>query len=329
MSLLVAPGLLAHAAACRMQPALARFGAFAAAPRVDADGLALLACGEIAGMGARPVGALAAAGAGLDTGSDYWLVADPVCLVAGRRDVTLAGRVGDLSQAETEELLVALNAHFHDDGLGFIAPRPDLWLAHVPESFGLTTTSPERAQAVSLSAALPGGDAGPMWRRWQDEMQMLLFNHPVNGARESDGRVPANAVWVWGGGRLADAGPVPRIAVEAPASLVGDVLRGIALASHGAAADAQPPRSVRVSVPIVHESDVATFVSTLLAPELDALESGRVRELTLLADGNGVAVAWHARTPSRWQRLSAGWRARPLRLPDPATVLAEPAAAPT
>ena len=321
MSLLVASGLLAHAAACRTQPALARFGAFAAEPRLDGDGLAMLVCSLVAGLGAQPIGALAARGVGLDTGSDYWLVADPVCFVLGRSDVTLAGRVSDLTPEETEELLLALNAHFHEDGLAFVAPRPDLWLAHIPESFGLVTHSPERAQAMPLTRALPDGDAGPMWRRWQDEMQMLLHGHPVNLARESEGRAPANAVWVWGGGRLADAGPASPILVDAPATLVGDVLRGLASIPRTLDPGGEP-RVVRVVPRLEQDGEVARFVADVLAPHLAALEQGRLRELTLVADGSGIAAAWTARAPSRWQRLSAGWRARPLRVPDPSQAAA-------
>src|SRR4051794_39509717 len=120
--LLVAPGLLPHAAHARILPTLARLAHYAAPPRVDQDGLAHLVC-ALAGMTAPPpIGALLAAGARVPTGTDYWLVADPVTLLAGRADVTLAAGTSDLERAETDELLTALNAHFHEDGLLFVAP---------------------------------------------------------------------------------------------------------------------------------------------------------------------------------------------------------------
>jgi hypothetical protein len=34
-----------------------------------------------------------------------------------------------------------------------------------------------------------------------NEIQMLLHDHPVNRAREADGKWPINSVWFWGGGR--------------------------------------------------------------------------------------------------------------------------------
>lgn len=33
-----------------------------------------------------------------------------------------------------------------------------------------------------------------------NELQMLLFTHPVNRARETRGELPVNSVWLWGGG---------------------------------------------------------------------------------------------------------------------------------
>lgn len=316
MSLLVVPGLLAHPAACSAQPALARFAAYAAAPVREPEGLATLACGLVAGLGARPVAALAARGLGLDGQAGYWLVADPVSLVAGGAGVMLAGKVEDLTASDAEELVVALNAHFHDDGVSFVAPRPDLWLAHVAEPPALVTHALDRAAVQGLATMLPAGDAGPQWRRWQDEMQMLLHPHPVNGMRESVGALPANAVWVWGGGRLADTGPVSHIAVDAPATLVGEMLRGVE-AQGRAQGDAQSPaRRVVVAPAITGDEDVARFAAATLAPAVAALERGDIGELALLADGNGVTAAWLARRPSRWQRIGARWRAPAFTVPE-------------
>ena len=315
MSLLVAPGLLAHPAACRAHPALVRFAAYATPPQLEPEGLAMLVCGLLAGLGARPVGALAALGTGLPAESEYWLVADPVSLAAGRSDIVLAGRVADLTPEDTEELLLALNGHFHDDGLSFVAPRPDLWLAHLTETPLLVTHALDHAASLGLAAALPAGEAGPQWRRWQDEMQMLLHAHPVNDGREAAGALPANAVWVWGGGRLADAGPVSHIEVSAPAGLLGDMLDGLALLGQAHAEPGSAARHVEVGPVIQDEAAAAAFLDATLAPALARLERGTLRELTLVADGNGMAAAWLARPPSRWQRLGARWRAQPFVVP--------------
>jgi len=38
------------------------------------------------------------------------------------------------------------------------------------------------------------------WRRLQNELQMLLHDHPVNAAREARGELAINGIWFWGAG---------------------------------------------------------------------------------------------------------------------------------
>jgi hypothetical protein len=316
--LVVCPGLTAHAAACASRPSLARLAYYSAAPIVDADGIALRTCRTLGLAANAPVAALTAAGVGLDARDEYWLLADPVIFVPGRSDVALAGSVADLSEDDTHELVMALNAHFVDDGLTFVAPRHDLWLAHTPLAPALATSSPDRARAGALSDALPRGDDGPVWRRWQDEIQMLLHNHPVNAAREAAGAAPANAVWFWGGGRRDDAGTLPLLDVNAPENALGDLLRGIAASARASAPAGAAPRRVFVHAAIAQEDDIDTLIERVIDPALGVLERDRHATLDLIADGGGAAVAWHARAPSALKRLTARWRARPLSVPEPA-----------
>jgi hypothetical protein len=39
-----------------------------------------------------------------------------------------------------------------------------------------------------------------------NEIQMLLYTHPVNDEREARGELPVNSVWLWGGGRAQQLG---------------------------------------------------------------------------------------------------------------------------
>lgn len=313
--LLVAPGLLAHANACRSRPAFARLARYAGAPAVSHDGIAALACAALGLRGTPPLGALTAAGAGLSPGSDYWLLADPVTLVAGRSDVALAGRVADLSAADADELITALNAHFHGDGITFVAARPSVWLARVDVPPALTTVSLERAQNGPLADALPRGDAAAQWRRWQDEIQMLLHTHPVNAHRETLGVPPANAVWFSGGGRIGDAGRLPLIEADAPATPLGDLLRGVAYVSRAGAAAVEPPRIARVHAPIAGAADVDDFTERLFEPALARLERRELPALDLVTDGGGVAAGWRATAPGTLSRLTARFGARSFAVP--------------
>ena len=314
--ILVAPGLLAHPSACRAQPAFARLAAYAGAPTVDDAGLTMLTCVTLGLARDAPVAALMATGVGLEPGEDYWLKADPVTLVPGRTNVALAGRVDDLERDEADELLIALNAHFHDDGLVFVAPRPDTWLAYIGTVPDLVTTPLARAQRGELSAELPRGAAGPQWRRWQDEIQMLLHSHPVNAAREARGAAPANAVWFWGGGRLADAAAAPALDVDAPEGAMGDLLRGIA---RTAAGDAARRRRVFGYARADTDEVIDVFATRALEPALAALEHRQAPQLDVITDGAGAAVAWRVHPPSTLQRMAARLRPRAFLVPGTAT----------
>ena len=311
--LVVAPGLLQHAAHGRCQATLARLAHYAQPPVAGPDGLAPLVC-TLTGLGASaPIGALLAAGARLSTGTDTWLVADPVTLVPGRQDVTLAGRVDDLERGECDELVTALNAHFHDDRLAFTATRPDACLARIPGVVAVTMTPVERARGTSLASLLPAGDDAARWRRWQDEIQMLLHAHPVNGEREARGQPPVNAVWFWGAGRLLDAAIPPPFSVDAPPTRLGDLARGIG--SLAAASDPAPRRPLVVTRPLATSADADTFVDDTLAPALEALERGATTRLVLAADGAQGAFAWSAAAPTWMRRSLARLRARPFVAP--------------
>jgi hypothetical protein len=312
--ILVAPGLLAHPSACRAQPAFARLAHYAGAPVVDAAGLTMLTCATLGLAHDPPVAALMAAGVGLDCGSDYWLKADPVTLSAGRSSVRLAGRVDDLDADETRELLTALNAHFHGDGVTFVAPRPDTWLARVSVAPDLVTTPLARVQQGELHAELPRGGAGPQWRRWQDEIQMLLHGHPVNSAREARGAAIANAVWFWGGGKLEDAGAAPALDVDAPDGAIGDLLRGIARTAP--AGDATPRRRVFGYARADSDAVIELFATRALEPAIAALEHHQAPQLDVVTDGAGAAVAWRVHPPSLVRRLSARLHARPFEIPE-------------
>ena len=147
---------------------------------------------------------------GVDPGAAFWFAADPVTLDVGRSDVRLAGVVGDLSSAEVDALLTSLNTHFADDGVTFLAPRPDAIFVRTEKLPRLSTHPTAAAMGHPLSSLLPQGPDAGTWRRWQSEIQMLLHEHPVNVARTDSGRPAANSVWFSQGGvfpAMHGAGP--------------------------------------------------------------------------------------------------------------------------
>ncbi len=195
-------------------PALTRLLAAAGAPMIEREGGVALTCAAlgIAKQHDWPVAPYLALASGLDAATPYWLCAEPATFEVGRGDVRMAGTVSDLQRSEATSLLSTLNAHFAADGLRFDAPDPAHWLIGARSAQSLTTLSPDRAIGRPLLGHLPEGADAERWRSWQNEIQMLLFEHPVNVDREAAGRAVVNSVWLWGGGTRVATTTQPRIA---------------------------------------------------------------------------------------------------------------------
>ncbi len=310
-------------AAARTAPALARLLALAGEPTVEPDGIgaALAPLYGIARQADWPLAPVRAAALGQAAGSDYWLAADPVLLEAGRDDVRLVARVADLSADEAAALVATLNAHFAADGIAFVAPRPDAWFVRCASVPRLATRPLDAALGRTLRALLPEGADAPRWRRWGNEIQMLLHEHPINAARAAAGRRPVNSVWLSTGGTLPPPAVVP-VATFANGGVA------VALAAHagrparpvpaelGAALDAAPGAAATATVVVAlpAPADAALVDRAWAQPAWKALARGRLRSVTVIAnhggdrggaDGEGEALAWRARRPSLRQRVAA------------------------
>jgi hypothetical protein len=107
-----------------------------------------------------------------------------------------------LEAAESQALLAAMQPYFEQDGLTLAFREPTRWLASGPLFGNLPVASLDRVVGRVLDAWMPGGDAGRPLRRLQQEMQMLLYTHPVNEGRVQQGRLPVNSFWASGAGAL-------------------------------------------------------------------------------------------------------------------------------
>ena len=343
---LVAPGLLSlPAAALDREAAFARLASHSGEPQVEPMGIATALLRSSRWPVDTPVAPLAALGAGLDPGAGFVLIAEPVHFDAGRADIVLTRCVDDLDGAEAEALVAILSDHFAGDALRFVAPRPGAWFALAETSPDIATTPVDAVVGRSPITHLPQGRDAGTWKRWQDEIGMLLYGHPVNEAREARGRSSVNAVWFWGGGRIApDRGRAP-VSVAAASGRTADIARGMALASHGPTTPWPPGpgwigetlrrhasgrgsggRASDATMIVVceatggqaaatGETGAAGFAREWLAPALAMLEGRRIDALHLVADGNGVAATWTAQAPGRLARLLARWRKGGFRLP--------------
>lgn len=311
-------------------PSLARLATWSAsrtsAPGVDAATLQALGAAPTADGRSPPVAPAAALGAGFEPGPSAVLAADPVSLVAGRDDVRLAARIDDLDAANAAAIVAALDAHFAADGLRFHAPRPDALFVTSATRPALDTVPLPVALGGFLSAHPPRGADARLWLRWGTEIQMLLFAHPVNAARERAGRPAVNGLWFWGGGTLDDLGLVAPFRAHVADDRSGDLVRGLARhaggetlrlpASFEAAVHAvpatRPAAHVVVALPPLGEArSLAWAERDWFAPAAEALARGRVASIVLATD-RGV---WTVPRPGFAARLRA--RLAPRRRPAP------------
>jgi len=143
--------------------------------------------------------------AGNETGSAYWLYAAPVHLVLQRDSFSLAAPAPlSLENNEIEALTSAFNQHFSQDNMQFFWHEKQ-WFLRIEQNPNITTHAPESALNKDVSAFLPTGEGAIKWASFTNEIQMLLFEHPVNLAREAK-RLPAiNSIWCYGLGQINHA----------------------------------------------------------------------------------------------------------------------------
>ena len=149
-----------------------------------------------------PIAPLSLAAAGGAAGKDYWLRADPVHL-RFERDQLVLSEIAEPTPDEAEQLCKALAEHFGED----FSPqplRPGAWVVRAEPAPQLVTIPLSQATGKPVDPLLPTGDDALPWRKLLNEVQMLLFSHPVNQAREARGEPAINSVWLWGGGRLPE-----------------------------------------------------------------------------------------------------------------------------
>ncbi|QBK04778.1 phosphoglycerate mutase [Hylemonella gracilis] len=168
-----------------------------------------------------------------DAGTTAWAFLTPAHWVLPQGVGQTQVRLSDPSQlqldeAEARAFCVAMQPYFAEDGLTLHLDRPGQWLVCGEALRGLRSPAPGRVLALGGDVApwLPSSSPGaPLLRRLQNEMQMLLYTHAANDAREARGLPSVNSFWLHGCGALATA-PEPQAPWIVLDSLSGPALHG-------------------------------------------------------------------------------------------------------
>jgi len=170
-------------------------------------------CGLPGGDGRIPWAAWEAAQSGRETGGQAWARITPCHWTVGQNHIDMSHPQDLRLQAgESRLLLEAMQPFFQQDGIALEYDAPTLWLAQGELFRDLPTPSLDRVVGRMIDDWMPRSPEGRTLRRLQQEMQMLLYTHPVNDERVRGGLTPVNSFWASGSGALpaAHAVAVPR-----------------------------------------------------------------------------------------------------------------------
>lgn len=134
-----------------------------------------------------------------------------------------------ITEAESRQLLKDMQPYFAEDGMALYYVDPTRWLACGEPLQSIPTASLDRVVGRNLDAWQPEGAPAARLRRLQNEMQMLLYTHPVNDARSKAGaacRLPlVNSIWLHGTGELTHVNQAESVNISVPRSLADAALR--------------------------------------------------------------------------------------------------------
>lgn len=269
-----------------------------------------------------------------DAGEGGWLCADPVHLKFHQERIVLAGpELLSLTPDEARQLTASLNGEFADIG-HFHAPHPQRWYLRLADDSekqktltGLTLPPLSDVVGRSLENQLPTGEETGPFKHWLNELQMFMYAHPVNTAREARGLPTINSLWFWGtdhgsAARKPDLPPAPPFSsVRATDPLVAGLAHAAGVPAHPASAHLDQvlamsaPGSRHLVVldqllsPALYE-DSANWRDQIVRLEQNwfaPLQRGGVRSATLIAPTAYGLLRWEIQAVDRFRF----WRKTP------------------
>jgi hypothetical protein len=251
--------------------------------------------------GKAPAVAVAALQASRIVARGAWVaVATPVHLVAGLRSVALPpDGIVALEPADAEALARDFNRVFSDAGVRLEVARENVLLCLFDEPLQVALSTPDDVLGEDIGAHLPGGVDGARVRRLMSEVEMWLFEHPVNARRRTESLAVASGLWLWGGG----ATDTPHVTLDGWAA--GDA----ALCAFLTPAAHYPAGGQSGIVAVAAEPGGDAWIEAerrWLEPALDDLRAGRL-EAVELSMGRRRVRAGVSGQRRFWRRARPWW----------------------
>jgi hypothetical protein len=254
-----------------------------------------------------------------------WVCADPVHLRFHQERLILAdsGSFG-IGLAEAQALADELNRYFPDVGRFHVAAA-ERWYLQLSAAANLGEVEPFDVPPLSAIAGrridrqLPETQQTTWLRKLLNEAQMVLHGHPANAARQSDGRLPINSLWLWGAGALPPRTESNFDGLWSTHPLALGLARAAGVPTHGVPPDAAAfldqaaPATHHLVVledlqgPVQYQNGddyrraLLALEARWFAPLRQALASGQISRLRLAASTAYAALAWESRRADQWK----------------------------
>lgn len=205
-----------------------------------------------------------------------WVCADPIHIRTDANSaVVMDSCFFDLRLDEAQELTHFLETQLEADGWHFHLGAADKWYLQTPLGEAPDWIWIDQVAGKDLRQVHSLMSGHQSWRTRLTEIQMLLYQHPVNLAREARGVPIINSLWFWGKGHKTSLMPSGVGCVFAS----NDVCVGLANAA-GIPTQVPTPEALDLSI----EEDYLVFIDSLNRPattddlpawqaELDRLDS--------------------------------------------------------
>jgi hypothetical protein len=276
---------------------------------------------EAMGLSASGAPAFAAAAMrafGLDPGTQSWFIVNPAHIEIARSHLMMNDlRQLQLGEVHARALFDTAKPVFDEQGKTLLYGDAQTWFMAAGDWETLQTASPDAAVGLNLTDWLPTGPAAVNFRKLQNEVQMLWFEHPANIEREANGLAAVNSFWPWGQSQRSPSVTQPVMA----AAGVPAWLSGLANSEPAALPDpfsGKEADSILVHGELCHSAiagDWSTwlglmqrFEETLFAPILVGVQTGSKAQVRLVI-GNRSAHKEFITT--KWAQ-KAFWRPQNL-----------------
>ncbi len=152
-----------------------------------------------------PEGAVNYQATGESAANACWMRADPVHLLPDRDRLLLFNHEQlDITAFEAATIAAEFNEHFAAERMQLLTVAPESWYLRLEDCPDLQTHGLNQVVGHHIEPFMPEGQDARRWRQLLNEMQMLLFQSPVNQQREAEGRLTVNGIWMSGVGRLPE-----------------------------------------------------------------------------------------------------------------------------